>query len=91
MLQHEERLAARRDAGIDEMRDVRMREPREDAAFAPEARFTRAADERRVQELHGGAALEAAVAAFREPDRAHAALADERDEPVRADDRARQR
>ncbi len=88
VFQHEERLAGRRDARIDEMRDVRMREPREDAAFAPEARFARAADERRVQEFHRGAAFEAAVAAFREPDRAHAALADERHEPVRADDGA---
>ena len=47
VLEHEIGLARRRHAGVEEMRDVRMREPREDVAFAPEPLLARAADQRR--------------------------------------------
>ena len=67
------------------------REPGEDGAFAPEPLFAAAADQRDVQQLDRGAALEAAVAAFGEPDAAHPALADGREQPVGAEDLARQR
>ena len=63
-------LAGRRDAGVDEVRDARMAEAREDGAFAPEALFAGAADQRDVQQLDRRAALEPAVAAFGEPDAA---------------------
>ena len=42
-LQDQVRLAGRRDAGVDQPRDVRVREPREDIAFAPEALLRRPA------------------------------------------------
>ena len=42
VLEHEVRLAGARDAGVDEPGDVRMREPREDRAFALEALFAAA-------------------------------------------------
>ena len=67
-----------RDAGVDQVRDVRMRQPGEDGAFAPEPLFAGAADQRDVEQLDGRAALEAAVAALGQPDAAHAALADQR-------------
>ena len=89
VLEHEVRLAGGRDAGVDEARDVRMGEPREDRAFALEALFAGAADQRGVQQLERRLALEAAVAAGGEPDRAHAAVADRRDQRVGADRDAR--
>ena len=70
VLEHEIRLAGRRDAGVDQMRDVRMAQPREDGAFAPEPLLAGAADQRDVQQLDRGASLEAAVAALGEPDAA---------------------
>ena len=76
VLEHEIRLAGRRDAGVDEVRDVRVGEPGEDGAFAPESLFAGAADQRDVQQLDRRAAFEAAVAALGEPDAAHPALAD---------------
>ena len=63
VLEHQVRLSGAGDAGVDQPRDVRMREPREDRAFALEALLAGAADQRRVQQLERGAALEAAVAA----------------------------
>ena len=64
VLEHEVGLAERRDAGIEEVRDVRMAQPRQDAAFAPEALLAVAADQAGVQQLDRGHALEAAVAAL---------------------------
>ena len=75
------RLTAGRDAGVDELRDVRVSQPPEDRAFTCEA-FLAAPAERDVQELDRRAAFESAVAALGEPDGAHAALADRRDERV---------
>ncbi len=37
VLEHQVRLAVRRDAGVDQLRDVRVAQPGEDAALAPEA------------------------------------------------------
>ena len=68
-------------------RDVRMREPREDRAFALEALSAGAADERGVEQLDRRLAFEAAVAALGQPDAAHAAVADGRDQRVGADRR----
>ena len=88
VLEHQVRLRRRRYAGVDEARDVRMAEPREQAALALESLFAArraGAHQRQIEQLDGGAALEPSVRAFREPDAPHAALADGRDEPVRAD------
>ena len=62
-----------------------MHEPGEDRAFPPEALLAGAADEARVEKLDGDPSFEAAVAALRQPDAAHAALADGLDQRVRAD------
>ena len=69
-------LACWRHAGIDEVRDVRVGEPGEDVAFAPEPLFAGAADQRDVQQLDRGPPLEAPVAALGEPDAAHPTLPD---------------
>ena len=75
----------RREAGIEQMRDLRMGEPREDTGLAGEALGCVASEQRRVQQLDGGALRELAVAALSQPYRAHAALADRLDQPVGAD------
>src|SRR6187402_1104202 len=67
------------------MCDSRMAQPRENVAFAAEPLFASASDERHVEQLDCGAALEPSVTAFREPDAAGAALAERRDELVRAE------
>jgi hypothetical protein len=73
-------------ARIDQARNVRIRQTRENLAFAPEALLAAPPDEAGVEEFQGGPALEAAVAPMREPDVAHPALADQRIERVRAED-----
>ena len=79
-------LAGWRDAGVDQVGDRRMRQPREDRAFANEPFFSTAPNERGVEELDRRRALESPVAAAGQPHAAHAARADTRDERVRADD-----
>ncbi len=91
VLEHEIRLPDRRHARIDEMRDVRVREACQKASLPLETRFAGAPDEAHVQELHCGLTLEAAVAAPGQPDAAHAALADGRDQRVGTDPLARER
>ena len=91
VLEHEIGLAGRRDAGIDEVRDVRVGQAGEDGAFATEALLARAADERDVQQLDRRAPLETAVAAFGEPDAAHPAPPDRSHQAVRAEDLPRER
>ena len=68
VLQHDVRLARRGHARVQEPGDVGMREPRQDAALAAEAFLAGAPHETRVEELDGRLALEAAIAAAREPD-----------------------
>ena len=55
---------------------MRVREPRENAAFTAESFLAAASDERRIEKLDRGIPFEAAIAAPREPDAAHAALTD---------------
>ena len=78
-------LAAGRDAGIGELRDVRVAQPREHRSFTHEPLLRGAADERRIQQLHRGPPFVAAVTAAREPYGAHAALAERGFQCVRAD------
>jgi hypothetical protein len=77
VLEDEVRLAAWRYACIDQPGDVGVRHLGEETAFAPESFLTGAPHQRDVQQLDRGASFEAAVAALRQPDAAHSALADE--------------
>ena len=52
--------------------------------------FAGAADQRGIQQLQRRLAFETAVAALRQPDAAHPAVADRRDQPIGADGHARQ-
>jgi hypothetical protein len=99
IFEDEVRLPRRGDTGIEQASDVRMRQPPEEPAFAPEAflgaRVTRLpanprVHQRRVEELDRGARLEPAIKPFREPDRSHAAVPDRRNQPIGADEFARQ-
>ena len=85
-LEHQIRLPGRRDAGVDEVSDMRMGEFRQEVAFASKPLFARPPDQCDVQQLDGGASLEAAVATLGEPHAAHPALADRRNESVGAED-----
>ena len=85
VLEHEVGLTGPRDAGVDQPRDVGVRQLGEDRAFAAEPGLPFPPEQRRVQQLDRGAALEAAVAALGEPDAAHPALVDRRDERVAAE------
>ena len=85
VLEHEVRLARRRHSRIDEVRDVRVGEPGENVALAPEPLFAGAPQQREVQQLDRRAPFEAAVAALGQPHAAHAALTDPRDQAVRTE------
>ena len=91
VLEDEIRLARSRHARIDEVRDVRVGEPGENVAFAPESLFAGAAHQRDVQQLDRRASFEAAVASLRQPHAAHPALTDTRRQPVGAEGLAGQR
>ncbi len=84
-------LAGRRDAGIHQMGDARVLQPREDRAFAAEPLLAGAADQREIQQLDGGTALEAPIAPLGEPDAARSAFAEWLEEAVGANDLARER
>jgi hypothetical protein len=77
VFEHEERLFEVADAGVNQLRDVRMREGAENPAFPPEALFP-AAGECDADELDRDAPIEPAVAAFRQPHGAHPALSESR-------------
>ena len=77
VLQHDIGLAKCRHARVNEMGNVRMGKPGQDAALAPEALLPSAADEAGVQELDRRLPLEAAVAPPGKPDVAHAPLPDQ--------------
>ncbi len=91
VLQHQVRLGAvGHDAGIEQARDVRVRQARQDAALALEARRVAVAEQARAQELDRHLALVAAVVAARQPHGAHAAVADLAHQRVGADGLSRQ-
>jgi len=91
VLQHQVGLrAVGHDAGVQQPRDVRVRQAREDAALALEARRVAVAEQARAQELDRDLALVAAVRAPRQPHGAHAAVADLAHQRVRAERLARQ-
>ena len=91
VLQHQELVAVVGRASVEQARDVRMAEPREQAAFVTEAICDSRSGDEPVEELDGAAAFEPPVAARGEPNLAHAAAADQPIERVRADLLARER
>ena len=83
VLQYEKRLTRFGDAGVNQLRDVRMDDACQEAALPGEARFV-TADKGDRRKLDSGTPLEAAVAALREPDDAHAAGAERRQQAIRS-------
>jgi len=90
-IEHEVRLPPGGHAGIEQARDVRVGQPRQDGALALEPRPGGMADERQVQELDGDEAADALVGAARAPYAAAASLAEQRLDDVGADRRAFER
>ena len=85
--EHQIRLAFAIDVGAEEVRDVRMVQTRQDAAFpeeVPEHRQTR----RAANALDGHALFDLAIAAFGHPHLAHAAFSDHLQQPEGAEHRA---
>src|SRR5437660_75749 len=76
VLENQIGLAGRGQAGIDQFRYVRMRQPAEDTALAFESLLATLPRQRNVQKLDRYPALEPTVAALGKPDAAHPALAD---------------
>ena len=85
VLEDEIRLTARRDAGIDQVRDIRMTQFCQHRAFSHEALFGRLAHQGCIEQLYRNATLVPAIAPVREPDGAHAAMAEYGLERVRAE------
>ena len=85
VFENEEGLAQRRHSGVDQVRDVGMTQPREDASLALEPRLAVATDQAGVQQLDGRFPFEATVAAIGKPDLTHAAIAQRRPQGVRTD------
>ena len=74
-----------RRAAIQEARDVRVLQVREDLALGEEALLEKARAEAMAHHLEGHLFLVGGVVAFGEKDNAHAAFADGAHEPIRAD------
>ena len=86
VLEHEVRLAGRGDAGVEELGDVGVFQPRQDRGLAAEAGGPRRAQERGGEELDRGHPLEVAVDSPRQPDAAHPAGAERLDQRIGAED-----
>ena len=85
VLQRQVGLVVAADAGIEQARDVRMLQPRQDLPFAGEAQAQVRIGEAGAQQFQRDAALVEPVVAARQPDLAHAAFAEHALEPVRTD------
>src|SRR5262249_3443524 len=83
VFEDEIRLAGRRDAGVDQTRDMRMRQTGEYRAFPAKTLLAGTPDERDVEELDRHASLETTIAALGQPDAAHSSLTDERQQTIR--------
>jgi hypothetical protein len=86
-LHGEKGLAPSTHAGVINMRDVRVRQVREDVAFAGEPIGELSSQQMDVGQLQRDGARGERVGAHRQPHRAHAATADLANQPVEADDR----
>ena len=84
-LEGEVRAPVRRHSGVEELRDVRMAEGRQNVAFAAEAALHRAPGEMGVRQLEGDLAFVGAVAPGGEPDDPHPAAPELAHEGVGAD------
>ena len=82
--QHQIGLALGRDAGVEQLRNARVLQPRQDGALTAKAFLRAAVEKAALEQLDGGFALEAAVSALCAPDGAHAAFADAFDQRPRA-------
>jgi hypothetical protein len=91
VLQDQELLAVGSRAGIEQPRDVRMRQARQQPAFATKALAEFFLRDGAVQELDRALRFEAPVAAARKPHFAHAATAEQALDRVAADARAFER
>src|SRR5690606_29534198 len=69
MLQDQVRLAVRRDACVDQVRNVRMLQSGKDATFTDEALLGRSADQPGIQKLDRGFAFVPSVAPVSQPHR----------------------
>src|SRR5215207_3921907 len=85
VLHGEPRRAVFRDASVDQRRDIRVGEPRENLAFVEKAPLHVWVGERRAGELEGHLVVKLIVVALRQVDRAHAAAADLTYDAKRAD------
>jgi hypothetical protein len=85
VLEHQIRLLPLGHAGVDQPSDVRMVEPREQLAFAPETRSPAARQQCQARKLDRDAPFVAPVAAPRQPHRTHAADAERAFQRVRAE------
>ncbi len=85
VFQREVGLVVAADAGVEQARDVRVLQPREDLALAGEAQAQVGIGQARAQQLQRDPPLVQAVRAPRQPDLAHAAFAEHAFEFVRAD------
>jgi hypothetical protein len=78
------------DAGVEQAGNVRMRQPRQYAAFMPEPIRAFAHEQAQIEELDRGESFEAPIAAFRQPNDAHAAFPERPLQRVVADDSSSQ-
>ena len=76
VLENEIGLSGVRHSGVDQFRDVRMRQTAENDALALESFLAGLPHQRDVEKLHRDFPLKSSVVSFRQPDAAHAALAD---------------
>src|SRR5918993_3955566 len=72
-LQHQIGLITCRDTGVEQARNIWVRQSREQVTFAREALHTTTLKQSKIQKLDGYGCLVAAIAAFRPPDRPHPA------------------
>src|SRR5438309_2236404 len=84
VLENEIRLPSGRYPRIDQLGNVRMRQTAEYDSFALESFFAASPDESDFEKLHSYFSRKSRVVSFREPDAAHATLADLRYERVGA-------
>src|SRR5580658_6030652 len=76
------RLTGGRNPSIDKLRNMRMREPSENAALALETPFTAFPHQSDVDEFHRHSSLKTSVVALRQPHTSHSTLSDLGDQCV---------
>ena len=87
IFQRQERAAVGGDAGIVKAGDIRVRQRRQDLAFACHALGERCDAPAHVRQLQRDLTLEETIGSICQPDARHAALANLAQQPIRADER----